>query len=350
MRKLSASTAYGLYKQANRLREAIRSGELSGPEAEVAKRRMGIDPMREAIGLETGAKNIAQAKGFSVHDYGPGYMTDIKEKLLRGNLQTKREGIVDLARSQGAKLMGGAITLPDYRGIPGMGNYMPAPQIIINRPATERNFKRLGMNIPEGDFAARDMMMANTLSHEANEARYGKKYTDMLRKKRQMPNPNAEHLYRVTNPVFRELEQPVKRGPVSAAIEKFWSRLGPSADMGLLGGQHMAPEVVLHETRNARMLSPEVQQAWGNIRNTTGEAAHMQHASPRANLGQTLLSPGYGERSLIPKKQIGGMAQNMRAVAREELPQARRAVSGLLGGGVEKVLAKPMSLLSRFAR
>ncbi len=338
MRKTSNDIADTLLmKEASRWREAIRSGEISGPQAEMLKQRMGVDPFREAEGLAQGAQNMASRRGYKTNTYRA---RDIGQNLFKdfqrrgGSLRA----LGNAARAQarmlpeapilaGSLLGGGAVTFPQQKQI------VHLPELL------QRNTRQL-----MGSDAAKQMRPTDWRSvtgimkgHEGSETRYIDKPL----------NPKG---YKVMNPAItgRHMKAMGRAGRFAAVLtgqersgllRNLANKLPDTPASFLTSGRHADPRVLLEEIRNSRMFSPQFQTAMTRLRRRTGEYDHLERA---------LQDPGGGTLKIPRNKmrQIGGRMseigiRDQKAVSDELFKHMQQPLPG------EKVFRKARPFLSK---
>lgn len=265
----------------SRWREAIYSGELSVPEASKLKDYMGVNTNKYTDRVAEGTRN---------------------RLALRGNRVYKPFSIVHNIKdvpTAALTHMKGTLTSP-YTGN------------IFTHPSSINDIAAFG-GIPEGAENSRKQIANLMLSHEGMESdllRGGMKTDGVLKQQymRWIPEDQLSDIAKKRRTVIGYIEG-IRQGLLRPGTpNKTLSQLAnyPGKD-NYATGSHMDPSVVLNEMRQSRMASPEVQEAFRNLRLVTGEGIDANWIAPQSSIPHT---------PLIRKNDIPRMSKYMREISR----------------------------------
>lgn len=286
----------------SRWREALRSGEVLGDEAERLKHRMGVDPVREAAGLDRGTKNILERQGYELKNMSA---TDTAKRMWarRKDLPLGVNLKSEYNTAAGSILGGGGATIPD------------AFEVAVQPQVLRRKMKTLGGDAAKGMKPTDWKQLQSLLTrHEGDE---------VLQASKVRPGDPG---YRLLNPDQQFQSKLLNKGP-SARLGLLATGGNPADNLsanaaadsviattpGSQSGMHRSPEVILNERRNQRMLSPATQDLMSRVRDTTGENVHMRKAIQDAGLPE----------GRIPKGQLRSLSDNMSGIAESEISSFR---------------------------
>jgi len=257
----------GLVKQANRLRQLVRSGQLAwSPEVGQAFKQLGYTTSREAKGLNRGSFAIAKQHGIPVRkvdtnkaDAGQFFRANINENPLA---QFDRKLISDeLVAAQG----GGAATLTG-RGV------VYDPKLPILSAAAE------GMGAGKGRSFAKNKRAhsALILRHEIDEARamqrLGIDVTKAPQTLQDLINLKRKESFRGRSP--QELRDILASGSIREVATS------GARSKGGVQFSHMHPEVIAKHVENARMFTPRIDRFWNQMHGKERELLREQLGAP----------------------------------------------------------------------